>query len=311
MELTLGIVLPVFGLVLCGYIVGRTRLLTAEGIQGLTNFVFYVAIPVLMFRTVARNDLPSADDMNILAAYFGGSYLLYLGAVLIGRFIFRLPLDQLAIFGMGSVYGNTVMLGLPLVYAIYGEAGMLPLLIIISFHNPMFITLTALIVEFGRGQNKTTVQVIFSSLKIMASNPVVIAICLALPLVLLDWDLPVPVDRFCALLSAAAAPCALFALGASLIDYKIAGKLDESLTIVGLKLIAHPLIIWALTTYVFRLDPMWAAIATISAALPTGANVFIYASGYGIYVARATSATLISTGLSVVTVALLLNWIAN
>jgi len=310
-ELTLGIVLPVFGLVLCGYIVGRTRLLTAEGIQGLTNFVFYVAIPVLMFRTVARNDLPSADDMNILAAYFGGSYLLYLGAVLIGRFIFRLPLDQLAIFGMGSVYGNTVMLGLPLVYAIYGEAGMLPLLIIISFHNPMFITLTALIVEFGRGQNKTTVQVIFSSLKIMASNPVVIAICLALPLVLLDWDLPVPVDRFCALLSAAAAPCALFALGASLIDYKIAGKLDESLTIVGLKLIAHPLIIWALTTYVFRLDPMWAAIATISAALPTGANVFIYASGYGIYVARATSATLISTGLSVVTVALLLNWIAN
>ena len=311
MDMTIGIVLPVFGLVLCGYVVGRTRLLTPEGIQGLTNFVFYVAIPVLMFRTVARNDLPAIDDLNIIAVYYGGSYLLYFTAVLIGRLLFKLPFDQLAIFGMGSVYGNSVMLGLPLVYAIYGEAGMLPLLIIISFHNPMFITLTALIIEVGRGQNKSKLQIVVSSLKTMASNPVVIAICLALPLVLLDWTLPKPIDRFTDLLSGAAAPCALFALGASLVEYKIAGKLDESLTIVGLKLIVHPLIIWSLATYVFVLDPLWAAVATIAAALPTGANVFIYSSGYGIYVARATSATLISTGLSVFSVALLLTWVLH
>jgi malonate transporter and related proteins len=264
-----------------------------------------------MFRTVVRNALPSAEDLNIIAVYYGGSYLLYFAAVLIGRLLFRLPLDQLAIFGMGSVYGNSVMLGLPLVYAIYGEAGMLPLLIIISFHNPMFITLTALIIELGRGQNRSKLQILVTSLKTMASNPVVIAICLALPLVLLDVTLPKPVDRFTDLLGAAAAPCALFALGASLVDYRIAGKLDESLTIVGLKLIVHPLIIWILATYVLVLDPMWAAVATLAAALPTGANVFIYSSGYGIYVARATSATLISTGLSVFSVALLLDWILH
>ena len=311
MELTFNIVLPVFGLVFCGYLVGRTRLLTPEGIQGLTNFVFYVAIPVLMFRTVARNDLPDLDDLAIIGAYYCGSLLLYFLAVVFGRLLFKLPLDQLAIFGMGSIYGNTVMLGLPLTYALYGEAGVLPMLIIISFHNPAFITVTAMVIEVGRGERKSKLAIVFSSLKTLASNPVVIAICLALPLVLLDLELPKPVDRFGELLGAAAAPCALFALGASLVEDRIAGKIDESLTIVGLKLIAHPLIVWAFATYVFELAPMWTAVATISAALPTGANVFIYSSGYGIYVARATSATLISTGVSVVTIAILLNWIAG
>lgn len=310
MEVTLGIVFPVFGLVLCGYLVGRTRVLTREGIVGLTNFVFYVAIPVLMFRTVVRNDLPGLEDMAIMGAYYGGSVVLYFVAVGLGRVLFRLPLDELAIFGMGSIYGNTVMLGLPLAYALYGEAGVLPMLIIISFHNPVFITLTALVIEMGRGQNKPKLAIIASSFKTLLSNPVVIAIILALPIVLLDVQLPQPVDRFAELMGTAAAPCALFALGASLVEYKIAGKIDESLTIVFLKLVAHPLIIYGFSVYVFDMPPLWVAIATLSAALPMGANVFIYSSGYGIYVARATSATLISTGISVLTVALLLNWIS-
>jgi len=311
MEMTFGIVLPVFGLVLCGYLVGRTRILTREGIHGLTNFVFYVAVPVLMFRTVARNDIPDLTDLSILAAYYGGSYILYFIAVVVGRLLFKLPLDQLAIFGMGTIYGNTLMLGLPIVFALYGEAGMLPLLILVSFHNPMFITLTALMIEIGRGANKPKHEIMLTALKTLSSNPVVIAICLALPITYFGWSLPKPVDRFGELLSAAAAPCALFALGASLVEYRVAGKIDESLSIVALKLVAHPLIVFALSTYVFELEPMWAAVAIIMAALPTGANVFIYASGYGIYVARATSATLISTGLSVFTVALVLTWVAR
>ncbi len=309
--MTFNIVLPVFGLVFCGYLVGRTKILTPEGIHGLTNFVFYVAIPVLMFRTVARNELPGLNDLAIIGAYYCGSLLLYFAAVVGGQLVFRLPLDQLAIFGMGSIYGNTVMLGLPLAYALYGEAGVLPMLIIISFHNPAFITLVALVIEIGRGHNKSKLAIIYASLKTLAANPVVIGICLALPLMIFEWELPKPVDRFAELLSAAAAPCALFALGASLVEYKIAGKLNQSLTIVVLKLVVHPLLVWLFATYVFELTPMWVAVATMTAALPTGANVFIYASGYGIYVARATSATLISTGLSVVTVAVLLNWMAG
>ncbi len=307
METTLNIVLPVFGLVLCGYLVGQTKILNEAGIDGLTNFVFYVAIPVLMFRSVLKSDFPDVEDMEVLYAYYGGCYLTFIIALLIGKTVFRLPLDQLAIFGMGSMYGNTVMLGLPIVYAVYGEAGMIPILLIVGFHNPLLITVTAVVIEIGRGERTGIGRIVLSSLKVLMKNPVVIAILFAMIWRTVGIPSLTPVDRFAEMMGSAAAPCALFALGASLTTYRIAGNISESLLIVVLKLVLHPALVWMLATYVFFLDPTWTIIATLTAALPTGANVFIYSRGYGIYVARATSATLISTGLSVVSIGVLLS----
>jgi malonate transporter len=310
METTLEIILPIFGLVICGYLVGKTSILDEPGINGLTNFVFYVAIPILMFRSILISEFPGIEDMGILLAYYGGCYLVFIVALICGVVFFRLPLDQLAIFGMGSMYSNTVMLGIPLVYAVYGEAGMIPILLIVSFHNPLLITLVAVAIEIGRGQQTRWVHILYSSLKTLVSNPVVIAILLALLWRALGIPQFTPLDRFASLMGAAAAPCALFALGASLTRYQIGGNLRESFFIVGLKLVLHPTLVWILSVYVFSLEPMWAAIATITAALPSGANVFIYARGFGIYVARATSATLISTGASVITIGVLLAMMA-
>jgi len=307
METTLNIILPVFGLVICGYLVGLTKILNEEGIDGLTNFVFYVAIPVLMFRSILNSEFPDLEDMGILTAYFGGCYLTFLIALVFGKTAFRLPLKELAIFGMGSMYGNTVMLGLPLIYAIYGEAGMVPILLIVGFHNPFLITLTAIVVEMGRSERTDWGSVLYSALKILMKNPVVIAILFAIAWRSIGIPTLVPVDRFAELLGEAAAPCALFALGASLTTYKIAGNINESISIVVLKLFLHPFLVWVLAYYVFNLNPVWVAIATITAALPTGANVFIYSRGFGIYVARATSATLISTGLSIFSIGALLS----
>jgi malonate transporter len=144
-------------------------------------------------------------------------------------------------------------------------------------------------------------------MKILLTNPVVIAMLFALAWRIIGIPIFTPVDRFAELMGSAGAPCALFALGASLTTYQIAGDISESAAIVVLKLFLHPLLVWVLAYHIFDLDPVWAAIATITAALPTGANVFIYSRGYGIYVARATSATLISTGLSIFSIGLLLS----
>ena len=307
METTVESVLPVFGLVLCGYLVGRSRLLTVEGVTGLTRFVFYVAIPVLLFRTISRNELPDWSDLSVLFAYYGGCFGLFLLACVIGRLLFALPMDQLGIFAIGSVYANTVLLGLPLMLAVHGEAGLLPILLIISFHNTLLLPWTTVVIEIGRGQPGQWGHVLGSSLKALVTNPVVIALAFGLIVAALRLGLPKPADRMAELLGAAAAPCALFALGASLAGYRIAGRLSESMTIVALRLVAHPVIVWFLARYLFELDPLWTAVATLTAALPTGANVFVLSQSYGLYVARATSATLISTGLSIFTVAALLD----
>src|SRR3546814_18941750 len=53
MQSILETVLPIFGLVLCGYVVGRKGWMSEEAIKGLNTFVFYFAIPALLFRATA------------------------------------------------------------------------------------------------------------------------------------------------------------------------------------------------------------------------------------------------------------------
>ena len=103
-----------------------------------------------------------------------------------------------------------------------------------------------------------------------------------------------------------AVPCALFALGATMAGYRIAGDLKDSVAITALKLGLHPLLVWLLATEVFAVSPLHTAVATIVAALPVGVNVFILARAYDTYVRRSASAVLISTALSVLTTGLVL-----
>ena len=103
---------------------------------------------------------------------------------------------------------------------------------------------------------------------------------------------------------------AVFALGATLAAYRIAGDLRETLVVVALKLLLHPFAVWIAATQIFALTPLWAGVATLTAALPSGVNVFVIARQYDIYLARASAAVLISVGLSVLTLAALIAWLA-
>jgi hypothetical protein len=304
------IVLPVFGLVLAGWALAQTSVLSREGVRGLSNFVFYIAIPTLLFRTMARGVIPANVEWGIVLSYFGGCLALFAAAMAFGRAAFRLRADESAVLAMGATFSNTVLLGIPLVLAAFGEAGLLPIMMIVAFHSTTLISLTTIVVETSRGRRGGGVRIVWSTTKALAQNPVLAALLTGLAWGAAGLPLPTPVDRFAQLLAGAAAPCALFALGATLAGYRIAGNLSESLTMVALKLVAHPLLVWLLATEVFAIDPMWAAIATITAALPIGANVFVLAQKYDIYVQRSTSATLISTGASVITVALLVALLA-
>jgi len=309
LQSVIDVVVPVFGLIACGYLVGRTPLLTAERLKGLTNFVFYIAIPALLFRTLGHGLPGDRLDLDVVYAYFGAAALLFVAAMVLARLGFRLSFTEQALFAMGTVFSNTVMLGIPLVYTAFGEAGMAPVTLIVAFHSLLLIGVPTLLIEIGRGKGAGIGPVLAAVGGSLVRNPVIVALVVGLA-----WGglaLPVPdlLDRFIGLLSGAAAPCALVALGASLAAFRLGGNLPESIVITDLKLIVHPLLVWLLAVHVFELTPMWQAVAVLVAALPVGANVFVLAQSYDIYVARAASSVLISTAISVFSVAVLLAWL--
>lgn len=306
MQATIEVVLPIFGLILAGFAVGRTSLLGAEGIRGLSNFVYYVAIPALLFRTLSQG-LPSRGlDWSILFAYFGGAFATYALASLAGRGLFRLGGEEAGVMGMGAGFANLVMMGIPLIATAYGRDGLIPVMLIVAFHSVLLIGGTTLWVEVARGGRGGFGPTLLATAGSLLRNPVMLGMAAGVGYGLTGLGLWSPVDRFTQLLSQAAPPCALFALGATLAGFRLGGAPGETLTIVGCKLLLHPALVFLLATRVFAIDPTWAAIATIAAALPTGANVFILAQRYNAYVDRTSSAILVSTGLSIFTVALLL-----
>lgn len=309
MGIVIEVVLPVFGLIALGYLFARTPLMTEAGLRGLTNYTFYIAFSALLFRAMRDVRLEELDH-DILFAYFGGSLATFAAALVIGRFVFHLRLGERAFMALGSTFSNGVGLGIPLVLATWGESGLVPLLMIVSIHSLILLTLATVLVELDRdgvGMGRR----LAISLGSMIRHPVLVAIFAGLAWGATGLSLPQVVEQPLKLLADSASPCALVALGGSLATIRIAGDLPQTLAMTALKLLLLPAIVWVLAQHVIGLPPLWVAVATLNAALPAGANVPLQAQRYGIYVARSTSVVLVSTGLSVVTLSALLAFFAD
>jgi predicted permease len=153
-------------------------------------------------------------------------------------------------------------------------------------------------------------QIVMNTLRGLCTNPVIVALALGFSWNMLALPLPSTIEALAKLLGQAAAPCALFATGAALSQYRIAGNLAESLWLVLIKIIIQPILVWLLAHYVFQLPPLWTAVAVLIAALPTGVNAYLFAQRYKVGIATATTTIFLSTALSLLTLPLVL-WLLS
>jgi malonate transporter len=137
------------------------------------------------------------------------------------------------------------------------------------------------------------------------TRPPIIAVVAGLGVSASGIAVPVTVSSFFALLGGAFVPCALFAAGLFIAGCSIRGASVEISWLVGAKLILHPLITWWLAFHVFELSILYATVAVIQAALPSGVPVFVLAQQYQTFVTRSSAVIAISTAISVLTVSAL------
>ncbi len=122
----------------------------------------------------------------------------------------------------------------------------------------------------------------------------------------LDFDPPAPLERLIATLAGAAAPCALFALGVTVALRPLKRVPGELPALIGIKLVAHPAIALALLNVMGDFDPIWTGTGVLMASLPPAATIYVLAVQYRTYVLRGSSAILLGTAASVVTVTIVL-----
>lgn len=304
------VVLPVFAIILSGYAAGRLKLLGQGSSEALNGFVYYVALPVLFFSSMATVEPTKIFNWGFLGAYGGGQAITFVVGMIAARVFFGGRLAENSIFGMSSIFGNTGYMGIPLAMVAFGEIGTFPAILATVFKSSVVIAIVTVLIEADIRRGDAAGRMARDVAMALLKNPMVTSAAAGIAWSFTGLGLAAPVETFCRILGAAAGPCALFAIGLFLVGKPIRKDLGEVGGMVALKLLIHPLVTWWLAFKVFDLDPLWATVAVVMAALPAGANCFVIASRYGLYVQRASTAILLSTVISVATVSVLFSlWV--
>jgi predicted permease len=305
MSSILTTILPVFGLIALGFICARSNFIGTAGAQGLSQVVFNLAMPALLFRTVAVMDQQSLSPWPLWAALFGGIAIVWIVATLVARntkLIDAVPASA----AMGACFGNVAMLGLPLALAHFGDRAALPVGLILSIHAPVMWLAAVLHIEAsGRGHLPSFTTVVRQLASQLIRNPIVLALILGSLWRATSFGLHPVADRFLELLGEAGIPMSLVALGLSLAGYSLRGQWRGIITLLVLKMLLLPLAVWVIARFVLDLDVFWAQIAIVLAAMPTGANAYLFAQRYEAGTATVSGAIALGTALSLVTLSVL------
>jgi malonate transporter and related proteins len=294
---------------LAGYLAGRWRILGGEATGALNAFVSYFALPVLFFGTLARTPVAAVLDPQLMLGFGVAVIATFAIGMLMTRLLSRGGLAAMSLQAIAASWGNVGYMGVPLCIAAFGEQGLPPAMltvIVTAIVSMVFgVMLIELEVAAGHGPVRTFLRAAFN----VARNPLPLSIALGIAYSGSGLSLPVPVEKWIDLLGAAAAPCALFAIGLFLSDKSVKSGLLEAGAMTVIKLLLQPALAFLILPFFVDLNSVAGKVAMLMAALPTAANAFVLARQFDISVEQNTATVLLSTGFSVVTVSALLVWL--
>ena len=301
-HLTLGA--PLFALVLVGYLLMRFASWPRTMAQHLTTFVFSVGLPAMLFRMMSDlSQLPPVDG-RLLVAFFGGCLLVFLLGRLIAGKAFGLDGIGQSVFGVGCIFSNNIMLGLPLAKASLGDPAIPSVALVLLFNALILWTLVSLSVEWHR-HGSLSLKGLRDTVQGVLRNPIILAILAGSAFGLSGAALPAMLDSPLKMLGQTGMPLALVALGMSLAEYNLKSEWKVSLAIVIPKLLILPLIVFGLAR-LLALPPLETRVIVLLASIGQGANVFLMARQFKAVEGGMAGALILSTALSAITTPLAL-----
>ncbi|MCA0303363.1 MAG: AEC family transporter [Proteobacteria bacterium] len=306
MQAILNVAAPIFGVILAGYLAGRWRILGADSTAALNAFVSYFALPVLFFGTLARTPVAAVLDPALMAGFTLAVVATFGLGMIATRLLSGGGLAAMSLQGIAASWGNVGYMGVPLCLAAFGEAGLPPAMltvIVTAIVSMVFgVMLIELEVAAGHGPVRTFLKAAFN----VARNPLPVSIGLGILASAVGLPIPTPVEKWLDLLGAAAAPCALFAIGLFLSDKSIRSGLAEASAATVIKLLLQPALALVILPFFVDVGSVPGKVALLMAALPTAANAFVLAKQFDLQVEQNSAAVLLSTAFSVVTLSGLL-----
>ncbi|MFJ4142006.1 AEC family transporter [Pseudomonas sp. NPDC089734] len=306
MHTVLAVVLPIFALILVGFICRKTNRLGDKAASEINRMVVWLCLPALLFKVTATSSWEQIWQPGFVLAFSAGCLLVFF-STLIWRLRQRHTLVEASIDGLSAAYANTGYIGIPLCLLVFGQPGLEPALISSLIVVCVLFAVSVVCIEIGLQEEKQLGRAVLTVLRALSRNPLVVSPILGAGWAMTGLGLSEPVMHFLDMLASATTPCALISLGLFLAQ-KQQGRQSGAWPLVAIKLIGQPLLTGYLAFKVFNLPTLWAQAAVLLSALPTGTGPFMLAEYYEREAGVVSRSILLSTICSLVTLAVLLYW---
>jgi malonate transporter len=298
-------ILFLFGLVALGYLAGLSGYLKVNVGDALTEFAIGVALPLLLFRTMAGADFHGSAPWALWSAYFAAAAVTWVAGHLVMTRIFGRDSQMGVVGGVATAYSNLVLLGIPFMLGVYGQDGFEVLSLLIAIHMPL-MTMVSIVLFDIFGQRKTGTisagEILRAFLRRVLPNSLMIGILAGVAWRFTGLDLPPFAVRLIDSLADIAGPLALFAMGLGLRKFSVSGNILPAAVLSSLKLFLMPAVALG-AALLLDLPPMTAKVAVAAAALPSGVNSYLLAVQFGTGQGLASSQMTIATACAAVTTA--------
>ncbi len=302
----LGLILPLFGLILLGYITARIRPQPVEALGWLNTFIVYLALPALFFSLLLKTPIEQLASWTFIGTDLSVTFTIFVMTFVFGLIGSRGSIGESTIQGLAGAYGNIGYMGPALATLAFGQQAAIPVALIFCFENMMHFTLAPALMAFAGQHEGGPLRLVVEILRRIVFHPFIIATAAGVGAAAVGFSPPAPVERLIAYLAQAAAPCALFVMGVTLALRPLKRVPPALGYIIPIKLIVHPAAMYLALSYVGISDPVWLFTGVLLASLPCATNVFVIAQQYGVWVERASASVLFTTALSVITVSILI-----
>ena len=315
---------PVILLIGIGYFAGRRQWIGAASVRELSNLVFLILMPAMLFRSMANVHLAELEFKPI-GLYFLATLLLFFGVLFARGWSTRNTVIALA-----AIFSNTVMLGLPIARLAYGEAGFVIMVTLVSLHALVLLTVVTVMLEIAvlreraaaavvgagtvadgatAGDPRGLVVTVLLAMRNAVLHPVPLPIIIGLLFALTGLHLPEIVDRPLQLLGAAFSPVALIVVGVTLAHTQVGDYARPALKLSLLKNVVHP-ILMTVIGWLFGLRGLPLMVMAMAASMPIGANVFLFSQRYKVAEPLVIAAVAVSTGVALVTIPIVMTLLA-
>jgi hypothetical protein len=263
----------------------------------LSQVVFYVFSPILVFNLITNSQLSNKDILWILA--FALTLLVIVGLLtwLVGG-VLRFNRSTLAAVMITTMFMNAGNYGLPLTSFAFGEEA-LAFASVFFVINALFTNTVGIVIASSGSMS------VWSAIKGLVKFPATYALVFGIIFLQFGWQLPSGLDRTVDLLSNAAIPCMLVLLGMQLVNIRLDGHIKPLVVTSSIRLLIAPLIAFGLTR-LFGMNNAAQQAVVLEAAMPVAVLTTILATEFETEPTFVTTAVLVTTLLSPLTLTPLL-----